>query len=337
MTAALHGALPTGGLGLGVAEYVEFLAKEYLGDYVHHGGAAVRFVVPGSDEVAARWARGLGAAAEANGYLHVSIDAAQQRVHVVDQLYAAVAARVDWMDLARRQVRAGWEALGLPPAAPGQLSVARVSAENDVAAPEAARSMRRHLESVLLRDAALNRDFRRAVLRLCQAELATGDVLGAERDAALAWLRAEPVSARMLRAAGLSGRVTKYNARGLLVSLAAWRARVGGGSGLVLALDLSRLAVARRPPVEEREGHYYSKAAVLDAYEVLRQLVDATDSLRNTFVAVTLCPELITDESRGLPAYSALLLRVVDEVHDGRRANPFAALIRLETRLEVVR
>jgi hypothetical protein len=44
----------------------------------------------------------------------------------------------------------------------------------------------------------------------------------------------------------------------------------------------------------------------------------------------------MTDESRGLPAYSALRLRVADEVRDQRRANPFAALVRLETRLEVV-
>jgi hypothetical protein len=47
-------------------------------------------------------------------------------------------------------------------------------------------------------------------------------------------------------------------------------------------------------------------------------------------------PELMTDESRGLPAYTALQLRVADEVRDRRRANPFAALVRLEVRLEAV-
>ena len=151
----------------------------------------------------------------------------------------------------------------------------------------------------------------------------------------LAWLRVEPVALRLLRSASLHGRVGRHNARSLLVSLAAWRARVGG-TGLVLDLDLSRLATARRPPLEERLGLYYSKAAVLDAYEVLRQLVDATDSLRSAYIAVTLPPELVTDDTRGLPAYSALHLRVIDEIRDRRRANPFAALVRLETRLEAV-
>jgi hypothetical protein len=255
---------------------------------------------------------------------------------MVDQLYAAVARQVDWVDLARRQVRAGWEALGLGPAHPDALSVAAVAAHHDVALPEAARSMRRHLEAELLRNPALDREFRLAVLRLCQCELATGDVLEAERDAVLAWLRIEPVAPRMLKSAALYGRVGRHNARALLVSLAAWRAHVSG-SGIVLDIDLSRLAVARRPPLEQRSGHYYSKAAVLDAYEVLRQLVDATDSLHGAFVAITLTPELVTDDGRGLPAYSALHLRIVDEIRDRRRANPFAALVRLETRLEVIR
>jgi hypothetical protein len=42
----------------------------------------------------------------------------------------------------------------------------------------------------------------------------------------------------------------------------------------------------------------------------------------------------VADDARGLPAYSALHLRIIDEVRDRRRANPFAALVRLETRME---
>ena len=52
---------------------------------------------------------------------------------------------------------------------------------------------------------------------------------------------------------------------------------------------------------------------------------------------VVLPPELVTDEVRGLPAYSALQLRVADEVRDRRRTNPYAALVRLDVRLEAVR
>jgi hypothetical protein len=327
--------LPLGGTGLTPEGYAEFVAKEYLGDYVRSGGAAVRFVVVGSDTVADRWHRALADAADAEGYLHVAVDAAECKVHMIDQLYAAVARTVDWRGLARRQVATAWQGIGLPPPNPETLAVATVAEHHDVSVPEAARSMRRALEGAVLRDPTLAREFRLAVLRLCQFELATGDVLDAEREAVTGWLRAEKVPLRLLRSASLHGRVARHNARSLLVSLAAWHAQVSG-SGVVVDLDLTRLALTRRPPLEQRVGVYYAKAAVLDAYEVLRQLVDATDSLRSAYVAVTLPPATVTDEIRGLPAYSALQLRVVDEVRDRRRANPFAALMRMETRLEVV-
>ncbi len=327
--------MPLGGTGLEVKGYAEFVAQEYLADYVAEGGAAVRFVVAGDDDVARRWHAALADVAAGEDYEYVAADATDTKVHMIDQVYAAVARRLDWADLARRQVSEAWQAIGLHPAVPDELSVAAVAGHHDVSIPEAARSMRRQLESILLRNPTLAREFRLAVLRLCQAELGTGDVLAAEREAVTAWLRVEPVALRSLKSASLHGRIARHNARSMLVSLVAWRAQVAG-IGVVLDIDLTRLAVARRPPLEQREGLYYSKAAVLDAYEVLRQLVDSTDALRSAFIAVTLPPEMVTDDARGLPAYSALQLRVVDEVRDRRRANPFAALVRLETRLEVV-
>ena len=333
MTEMRGSGLPLGGTGLSAESYADFVAKEYLGDYIRGGGSAVRFIVLGSDDVAVQWRRALSAAASGEGYLYVAVDAADVRVHLVDQLWAAVARRVDWREIAQRQVQVVWDEIGLPPAGPDVLAVAAVAEHHDVDPREAARSVRRRLESVLLRDPSLAREFRLAALRLCQAELDTGDVTEVERDAVLAWLRVEPVALRLLRSASLHSHVGRHNARSLLVSLAAWRARVAD-TGLVLDIDLERFAAARRPPVDQRVGIHYSKAAVLDAYEVLRQLVDATDTLRSVFVSVTLPPELVADDARGLPAYGALHLRIIDEVRDRRRANPFAALVRLETRME---
>src|SRR6266498_3531842 len=197
------------------------------------------------------------------------------------------------------------------------------------------RSLRRALEHALLGATGLAHEFRLAMLRLCQAELGVGEVDVAERDAVLGWLRGERVALALLRRSLIYGRIGRHSARAMLTSLASWLALVGRG-GLVLDVDLARLAVGRRPPVEQREGVYYSKAAVLDAYEVLRQLIDATDVLSAAMVVVVIPPELLTDEVRGLPAYSALQLRVADEVRDRRRPNPYAGLVRLEARLEAV-
>jgi hypothetical protein len=54
------------------------------------------------------------------------------------------------------------------------------------------------------------------------------------------------------------------------------------------------------------------------------------------FVAVLLPSELVNDEVRGLPAYTALRLRVVDEVRDRRRINPYSTLISIGGQPEVM-
>ena len=304
MTGVPRGAgLPAGGIGLEVSGYAEFVAKEYLADYVASGGAAVRFVVAGDEGVARRWHARLAEVAAGEGYEYVAADAADTKVHMIDQLYAAVARRLDWADLARRQVAAAWESIGLPPPAPDELGVAAVAA----ATASASRRRRAACAASWSRHCCATPRWRGSSGSRCcgcaRPSWAPVTSLAAEREAVIAWLRVEPVALRMLKSASLYGRIARNNARSMLVSLVAWRAQVVR-TGLVLDLDLTRLAMARRPPLEEREGQYYSKAAVLDAYEVLRQLVDATDVLRNAFIAVTLPPELVTDEARGLPAYS---------------------------------
>lgn len=329
------GGFPAGGAGLTVEGYLEFLRKEYLGDFVRAGGAAVRFVVLGDEGVARRWHAGLAAAAVDDGYIYVLVDAEATRVHLMHELFFAIARQIDWQQLSAAAVRTAYDGVGLP-APPGiDVSVGTVARHHDVDARELNRSVRRRLEQTVLADSVLAPDFRLAMLRLCHGELGSGEVDAGERAAVMAWLRGEPVPLARLKPALIYTRIGRHNARPLLLSLVRWLVH-NGGSGLVLDLDLARLAVAHRPPLEARDGVYYSKAATVDAYEVLRQLVDATDTLHSALVAVSLPPALVTDEVRGLPSYAALHLRIVDEVRDRRRANPFAALVRLEVRMEVV-
>src|SRR6266540_2396660 len=106
--------LPIGGAGLGVDEYLEFLRKEYLADFIRRGGASVKLAVAGSDQVAERFHTGLAAAATAEGYVFAAVDAASVRVHLVDQIFFAVARQVDWGALAASAVRAAYDATAFP-------------------------------------------------------------------------------------------------------------------------------------------------------------------------------------------------------------------------------
>jgi hypothetical protein len=317
-------------------EYLDFVAKEYLNGYVSRGGSAVKVLVVGGEAVARELTDGL--ATLGDGFANVVVDAANVKVHMIDHVFTAIAAQLDWDALAEAVVRRAYGRTDLPAAGTGpeSLTVASVAAYHELDPGEVYRSVRRALESMILADTTLSHEFRVGMLRLCSALLDRGDVDPAERDTVLGWLRGEKLPAAALRRAGLVARVARHNARALLVSTTRW-VRRAGRPGIVLAIDLERLLVARRPPAGLRDGVYYSKAAALDAYEVLRQIIDATDELEGLFVAVLLPPDLITDEGRGLPAYTALHLRVADEVRDRRRPNPYAALVRVGVRLEAVR
>jgi P-loop Domain of unknown function (DUF2791) len=327
------GAVLGGGV-MGADSYAEFLGEEYLGSYLPAGGGSVKLVVAGDGEVAERFGASLRAEAERRGALVGVVSAETTKVHMVDQIFFALARQVDWDEIAVALLHEAYDDIAVPATA-GRLKVAEVAEDHDLDARELYRSVRRRLEHSLLADTTLPRELRRALLRLAQARLGTGDVTGQEAQVVLDWLQGEPVALRELRATMIPSRIGRHNARGLLTSLGRLLLRTGQ-PGLVVHLDLARLAVARRPPVEERVGIYYSVAAVLDAYELLRQLIDATDDLVGTLVVAVIPPELMREEKRGLPAYTALQLRVADEVRDRRRANPFASLARLEVRLEAI-
>lgn len=324
-----------GGGVLKADEYAEFLGREYMASYLPGGGAAVKVAVVGDPGAADRLEAALASATAENRGLHVPVSAEATRVHMVDQIFNAISRAIDWEAIAAAYVRVAYEEAAFPAPADADLRVTAVARRHDVDSRELYRSVRRLLERRLLANPTIAPEMGRAMLRLTQAQLGAGDIDPDEHDAVIDWLHGELKSITALRSALIYSRIGRHNARAMLISAAALLLASGSG-GLVVTLDLARLAEARRPPAELRSGYYYSKAAVLDAYEVLRQFIDATDELRGVLVIAIVPPDLMTDETRGLPAYAALHLRVADEVRDRRRANPFAALVRLEVRLEAV-
>ncbi len=313
---------------IATGEYADFLDREYLGSYVAGGGAAVKFVVAADDADALALSSTMRERAEAAGYLTARIDAIETRVHMMDQVFFDLARQVDWDALASLAVREALAATAHPAPDGGAVSIEAVAVHHGVDPSELSRDVNRELQQRIYRDYAMVQEFRIAMLRLCQAQLSTGQVTEAEHAAVLDWLRGDLRQVSVLRSAMIFRRIGRHNARQMLFSLAHWLA-ANGRAGLLLELDVRRLGFARRPKPEERNGHYYTKAALLDAYELLRQLVDNTDELSHCCVLVVAAPELLSDQNRGLDAYQALKLRIYDEVRDRNRDNPYSSLVRL--------
>ena len=314
---------------IGVGDYVRFLDREYLHGYVKGGGAAVKFAVASDEPAADGFIDQLSAAGRAHGYAVATVDAATTRVHLLDQVFFDVARQVDWDGLALIATRAAVTAAGYPPGPDGAVSVEHLASLHRVDPRELRRDIDRELQRQVYQDYAMVSEFRTAMLRLCQAQLGAGQVSEAEHTAVLDWLRGDLRLISALKSALIFRRIGRHNARLLVFSLAHWLS-VNGSSGLVVVLDVRRLGFARRPILAERHGHYYTRAALIDAYEVLRQLVDNTDELAHCLVAVVAAPTFVTDTNRGVDAYQALKLRIFDEVRDRHRDNPFSSMLRLE-------
>jgi hypothetical protein len=310
-----------------VQEYVAFLDNEYLHGYLDGGGSALKFVVPPDDGLAGAFIESFAAAANSAGFAVARVDAAETRVHLLEQVFFAVARQMDWDRLATFTTRVALAAAGYPAAA-GPVALDAIASNYRVDPRELKRDIDRQLQEQVQRDYAMVGEFRTAMLRLCQAQLHSGQVVDAEHAAVLDWLRGDLRQVSVLKSALIFRRIGRHNARHMLFSLAHWLA-VNDRSGLALVLDIRRLGFARRPAPEERQGYYYTKAALLDAYEVLRQLVDNTDEMANCAVVVVGSPAFLSDTPRGLDAYQALKLRIFDEVRDRNRDNPYSSLVRL--------
>jgi hypothetical protein len=315
---------------ISLGDTVQFLDQEYLHGYVDQGGAAVKFAVAPDDRTGDAFIEALATVATAGGFTVAQVDAAETRVHLLDQMWFDVARQSDWDGLAGTAARAAVAAAGYPVPEGGGLTLDRLAAHYGVDARELRRDIDRELQVQVHRDYAMVAEFRTAMLRLCQAQLGSGQVSEPEHAAVVDWLRGDLGQISALRSALIFRRIGRHNARPLLDSLAHWLS-VNGASGLVLVIDIRRLGFGRRPSPDERHGHYYTKSALLDAYEVLRQLIDNTDELAHCLVAVVASPAFVTDGSRGLDAYQALKLRIFDEVRDRNRDNPLASLLRLAT------
>jgi hypothetical protein len=83
----------------------------------------------------------------------------------------------------------------------------------------------------------------------------------------------------------------------------------------------------------EDRGIYYTKAALLDSYEVLREFIDGADRVSGFLMVVLPGAAFLEDHSRGLSAYEALKFRVFDEIRDKRLVNPMGSLVRIASGL----
>ncbi len=180
------------------------------------------------------------------------------------------------------------------------------------------------LTAKVMRDTGLAQDFRIAMTRLSLNRLVPMGESGEAEAPILQWLRGELRLIGPLRAADIYSKITRHNARAMLRSLCRWL-RLVGHKGLLLMIDIRRVTQT----VAAGAAYVrYTPNAVMDAYEVLRQLIDDVDLFEGLFLVALADRTFIGDDpKRSVSAYTALKMRIWDDVRARDRDNPLAPMV----------
>lgn len=302
--------------------WLEVIGREYLDDFIPRGGGAVRFAVAEGgvlDHVASRLRDHTAAA----GLEFIQLDVATIRLHMLHTIVFAITQALPWERLLRTRLQslvtgAGyrWPDSECDPLLPALAEL------NGVAAHLLRRDLTQALSRDIWQDSQLTLDFRYAMIALLDARLTGDEAMAA---AVMAWLHGTLRAIGQLKSAQVGRRIGRQNARGVLMSLCHW-VRQCGGVGIVLVLDIRQLHRERRVITE---GLVYSPAAVMDCYEVLRQVIDDAEHFPGLFLIALADDAFLSDDPRrSLSQYTALQMRVWDDVRPQGGDNPLAPLVR---------
>ncbi len=311
-------------------EWLQVVRREYLEDYVHAGGAAVKFPVSCGATPVATIVDRVAQMAGNSGYLVATVAASAIRIHLIEKLFAAVATQIPWEELATERLRLiAAEHFAVPAVLDGRPVAEQIAQAAGVETAYVRTVLEPAIGKHVFQDHDLARDFRIAMMWLCRARLSGGEEGATWQQEIRSWLCGRVSAMSNLRPYQIYTKIGRTNARHHFESLFTW-IRCVGRPGLVIAVDGSRLTAKSRV----NDGTFnYTKSSLVDAYEVFRQFVDTTDHLTGVLIVVATDEGFLDIEtgSRGLGAYPALMNRVYDEVRDRNLVNPMSSLVRIDT------
>ncbi len=313
-------------------EWLDIVDRFYLSGFIKDGGSAFKMLLTPNEDDASFALSGLRALAEQRGHMFAYVSAAQTRVDRIDQIFFAIAKQIDWEELMARDATNFLHSHDYAVPEGTSLSDATaIAAANGVTQEELVTELRRATRQEIVSDRQMCKEFRTALGWLRNAQFFPRNVSPSDAETIEGWLHGDKVSMGALKTLKIYSKIGRHNARDMLSALAHWLAK-SLGQGLVIGLDLSGLLnVSPRDVDEEPPSLRYSRNALLDAYEVLRQFIDETDEITHCLICGSAPSGIITDEKRSITKqYYALNNRLANEAHDRDRENPLAAMVHID-------
>jgi hypothetical protein len=128
----------------------------------------------------------------------------------------------------------------------------------------------------------------------------------------------------------LYDKLQRFNARDWIISLIQL-VKLSGKKGLVVGIDNLDILIQKNP---DTNRYFYTKNAVTDVYEILRQLIDDTEILEYFLLLVSGDRSLIENLERGFRSYDALWIRLQTGLAASDKFNSLADLLDIDKYFE---
>ncbi len=169
--------------------WLDLVQREYLSRFVPGGGSAVKFVVA-DDAMLGNLGERLEAMARERRLQFVAVNTASTKLHMIQDVFFAIAREIDWEVLAQRWVEAVFRRHQYEWSTPGKaVPIRELAHTNKVADTLLSRQVYQWLTEYIMRDREMAQDFRAAMTYLCMRRMEMAD----DRAAApvIDWLRGD--------------------------------------------------------------------------------------------------------------------------------------------------
>ena len=301
------------------------IEQEYMDTFLKEGGSAVKFAIV-EDHYQIPLIDKLKASCRDRNFFFASVDAITSRAHMPQDVFFSLASQINWQEMARRVV------LGLLLKQDFRIPdidivgsenvIVEVAKANNIEVNTLFLELRPLIEREIIKNPYMARAFRVAMTHLCIGEKDGGNA----KQPLVDWLTGTNTRITNVKPFQIHTPINRTTARYFIESAVHW-IRLAGYAGTVILLDNNRVTLARNP----KDGlRFYTRAMVMDHYELLREFIDDVNRLSGTLmVTLTNYDFIDMDSPKGWTIYPALRTRVMDDVRDRNIANPVASLVRL--------
>lgn len=314
-------------LTCGVSFLTDFWREKYLQEYIRNGGSKIKFVTGRQGSGKTHFLRLMTAIAKEEDYKTAQFSARDIWLHDFKDIYVEILQQCDIMGCLEAVSHQLIEQMGFRfQDIPEGMRFIDYLSQNDSSDAITKREIRSLLRKIFLDNPLMDNNFALACSMLAGSILGYPVLEEQNKELLLGWLEGDrSIKLSQLRALDFyPSRITKYNARHMLRSLAEL-VHMGGHSGLFITIDDMEILISR----SSLEPVHYTKVKREDTYESIRQLIDDIDSMRNIMFVYAFDRELLDNENAGVKSYQALWMRIQNEIV-GERFNRFADMIDMD-------